>query len=453
MENELKGKTKQEKEKKRGITAVTVSGYKSICSEQRIEVRPLTILAGANSSGKSSIIQPLLLLKQTLEASYDPGPLLLNGPNVKFTSADQLLCKNTTNGIDANLCIGIEVDAEESLSIALRSRVHKGFEIMQTTYFEKGKEPIVLRPEMKSEEITSLFPEIVDSFSKRGVADAEWRIERERCFLVLVMKWPSKKQETIEQLLRPLFRIFPTISVFEPQLRKIIHLPGIRGNPERTYPTTAVGSSYQGTFQDYVASIILNWQTESDQRLDVLSHALDRLGLTWKVLAKPINDTQVELHIGRLLRGRRGGARDTVSIADVGFGVSQTLPVLVALIAAEPGQLVYLEQPEIHLHPRAQIGLAEVLAEAAGRGVRVVAETHSSILLLAIQTLVAEGRLDADLIGLNWFTRDEDGITKIAKASLDESGAFGDWPEDFGSVALTIESRYLDAVDARHGKL
>jgi len=267
------------------------------------------------------------------------------------------------------------------------------------------------------------------------------------------MKWPSKKQETIEQLLRPLFRIFPTISVFEPQLRKIIHLPGIRGNPERTYPTTAVDSSYQGTFQDYVASIILNWQTESDQRLDVLSHALDRLGLTWKVLAKPINDTQVELHIGRLLRGRRGGARDTVSIADVGFGVSQTLPVLVALIAAEPGQLVYLEQPEIHLHPRAQIGLAEVLAEAAGRGVRVVAETHSSILLLAIQTLVAEGRLDADLIGLNWFTRDEDGITKIAKASLDESGAFGDWPEDFGSVALTIESRYLDAVDARHGKL
>src|SRR5205823_4717511 len=67
-----------------------VGGFKSIADEQRIEIRPLTILAGANSSGKSSMMQPLLLLKQTLEATYDPGPLLLNGPNVKFTSADQL---------------------------------------------------------------------------------------------------------------------------------------------------------------------------------------------------------------------------------------------------------------------------------------------------------------------------------------------------------------------------
>src|SRR6266705_2561572 len=76
-----------------GITRITVCGYKSISDEQSIEVRPLTILAGANSSGKSSIMQPLLLMKQTLEASYDAGPLLLQGPNVKFTNADQLLSR------------------------------------------------------------------------------------------------------------------------------------------------------------------------------------------------------------------------------------------------------------------------------------------------------------------------------------------------------------------------
>lgn len=75
------------------LTAISVMGYKSVISEQRIEIRPLTILAGANSGGKSSIIQPLLLLKQTLEASYDPGSLLLDGPNVRLTSSDQLLSK------------------------------------------------------------------------------------------------------------------------------------------------------------------------------------------------------------------------------------------------------------------------------------------------------------------------------------------------------------------------
>src|SRR5438093_5693482 len=76
-----------------GITHLVVGGFKSIANEQRIEIRPLTILAGLNSSGKSSIMQPVLLLKQTLEASYDPGPLLLSGPNVKFASADQLLSR------------------------------------------------------------------------------------------------------------------------------------------------------------------------------------------------------------------------------------------------------------------------------------------------------------------------------------------------------------------------
>src|SRR5216683_6693263 len=75
------------------VVQITVSGFKSISEEQKIEIRPLTVLAGANSSGKSSMMQPLLLLKQTLEASYDPGALLLNGPNVKFTSADQLLSR------------------------------------------------------------------------------------------------------------------------------------------------------------------------------------------------------------------------------------------------------------------------------------------------------------------------------------------------------------------------
>src|SRR5277367_3885550 len=76
-----------------GITRIAVEGFKSIVTRQEIEIRPLTILAGANSSGKSSIMQPLLMLKQTLEATYDPGPLKIDGPNVQFTSADQFLSR------------------------------------------------------------------------------------------------------------------------------------------------------------------------------------------------------------------------------------------------------------------------------------------------------------------------------------------------------------------------
>ena len=149
-------------------------------------------------------------------------------------------------------------------------------------------------------------------------------------------------------------------------------------------------------------------------------------------------------------QGQRGGARDLVNIADVGFGLSQALPVVVALLAARPGQIVYVEQPEIHLHPRAQVQLAEVLASAARRGVRVIVETHSALILRSVQTLVAKGRIDSESVLLHWFSRRaSDGASEVASTRLDSEGAFGDWPEDFDEVLLNAEKAYLDAVEQK----
>lgn len=167
------------------------------------------------------------------------------------------------------------------------------------------------------------------------------------------------------------------------------------------------------------------------------------------VKAQPIDAVEIELQVGRLPGKGHRRKDDLVNIADVGFGVSQVLPVLVALLVAKPGQLVYIEQPELHLHPRAQQALAPILAEAADRGARVVVETHSSILLLAIQTLVAEGKLSPDKVKLHWFQRDSRGATKVTSGELDPLGAYGDWPEDFGEVMAGAEDRYLSAVETK----
>jgi len=136
-----------------------------------------------------------------------------------------------------------------------------------------------------------------------------------------------------------------------------------------------------------------------------------------------------------------------INVADVGIGVSQVLPVLVAMLTAKPGQLVYIEQPEIHLHPRAQARLADAIIEASNRGVRVVIETHSQLLLLAIQTRIAEDEIDPENVMLHWFTRDERGVTSVASREPDEKGAFGDWPEDFSEVEMEWQNRYLDAAE------
>ena len=427
-----------------GITQITVGGFKSIATRQSIEVRPLTILAGANSSGKTSFLQPLLLLKQTLEAPYDPGPLLLGGPNVKFTSGEQFLSRIAGVEPVDSLEIGVGIGASRQVAVIFKHEPKKGFCLQEMTVEFDGRNAALL-PGMTGEGIDILMPggywarSFSSSTGSNAVPAPPFTVVRDRCFLTWVMlggpiSYPGAPQ-----------------GFFVPYIQGLIHLPGLRGNPERVYPVTGVGPSFPGTFEKYVASVIARWQSERDgASLRDLNRQLASIGLASRVAAMPITEAQVELRVPRLLRRDIDGSDDLVNVADTGFGVSQTLPVLVALLAAQPGQAVYIEQPEIHLHPRAQVRLAEALAEAAKRGVKVIAETHSSLVLQAVQTLVAKGELDPDLVKLHWFVRNEaDGSTEVRSANLDEEGAYGDWPTDFDDVELNSAKEYLDAAEAR----
>ena len=429
-----------------GLTRISVCGYKSIAHRQSIDIRPLTILAGANSSGKSSIVQPILMLKQTLEVSYDPGTLLLDGPNVRFTSGDQFLSRVGKGNCQDALDIEMSIGSNQKFGVLYKWHPDRGPEIQEMTYRTHERDN-TLRPNMTETEIVSANPDMQEMFKHWGVTGKEeftWAVTRDRCFLGLELKRAGGKETP-----NILGGISPSGMAVE-QLRQLIHVPGLRGNPERTYPVTAVGPTFPGTFEKYVASVIAQWQTDKDtEALGKVNQALEGLGLTWKVVAEPLTHTQVQLKVGRLPHPKQGGAYDLVSIADVGLGVSQTLPVVIALLVAEPGQAVYLEQPEIHLHPRAQSRLGKLLSEAAQRGVRVIVETHSSLLLRAIQTLVAKSEISPDLVKLHWFTRQEDGSTEVNSADLDKDGAFGNWPEDFDETAIAAERDYLDAAEAR----
>lgn len=422
-------------EKVRGITKIAVKGFKSIAKECEIDIRPLTILAGANSSGKSSIMQPLLMLKQTLEESYDPGPLLINGPNVKFTFAEQFLSAIGEKKVD---CFQIRIETHKSnVFNAVRTTFRKGksgIEIVEMTKENSAPDQtlstksLTLYPKMSPEEIKALDDQD-PAFKNFDI------VKRSRCFLYLGSQHSSTS-------------LYEVTYGFGAYIFNTIHLPGLRGNPERTYKLSSAGPRYPGTFENYAASIIHRWQETKDKRLKTLTDTLYTLGLTGQVNTEKIGDVGIELQVGRLPYDSNSET-DMVNIADVGLGLSQVLPVLVALIVAEPGQLVYLEQPELHLHPRAQVTLARVLADAAKRGVRVVVETHSSLLLLGVQTLVAEGDLSPELVKLHWFTRREDGVTEVNSADLDEVGAYGEWPEDFADVSLHAQSSYIKAARSR----
>jgi predicted ATPase len=162
-------------------------------------------------------------------------------------------------------------------------------------------------------------------------------------------------------------------------------------------------------------------------------------------------DTRVAIEVSRFGGQVASSERelDRVSIADVGLGVSQVLSFLVALLVAREGQTVYVEQPELHLHPMAQYRLADVVRSAISRGVQVIMETHSSVLLRGIQTLAAKRLIEPEQVVLNWFSRDEEtGASRISSAVLSADGAMGDWPADFDEVTLAADAAYLDAAFA-----
>ncbi|WP_394167018.1 AAA family ATPase [Neptunomonas phycophila] len=423
---------------------LSVEGYKSIASKRSIEFNGLTVLSGANSSGKSSFMQPFLILKQTIENHYDSGTLVLDGENIKLTDSSQVISKVPNY---KNKYFSVSVSNKNSeCKVIYRYKRGKGLSVdsvsMENDKFENG---LTLKVGMKSEEIEKAIPDedfkFIKEFYEEKKQKIKWQTIREKCFISAILSTIGKKRFPLRAGIEPTHEL-------ENLVTRLIHVPGLRGNPSRTYKIAASEEVYPGSFEKYVASIITEWSKIKKYRAnyDLLKKQLEELGLAKNITTEKVNDTSVEIRVSRNKLGDDNN--DCVNIADVGFGVSQTIPVLVALICAKKGQLVYIEQPELHLHPKAQFKLAEIIAKAVTRGVKVVIETHSSVLLRGIQILVVKKAIDHEDISLNWFTQNcESGETEVVTAELDEFGAFGDWPEDFDDTSLTVEQMYLDAVE------
>lgn len=159
-----------------GITRVTVSGYKSVANETSIDIRPLTILAGANSSGKSSIMQPLLLMKQTIEAAYDPGGLKIDGPNVEFDYVDEMLSDLGAGGEADRLHVEIERGPGLRSAHEFRRGGQVGLELRRVE-MRRADGTMELRSDMSSEEVRAQLPAhlvaALEEFAKErpGLAD------------------------------------------------------------------------------------------------------------------------------------------------------------------------------------------------------------------------------------------------------------------------------------------
>ncbi|NOY26915.1 MAG: DUF3696 domain-containing protein [Oligoflexia bacterium] len=138
------------------------------------------------------------------------------------------------------------------------------------------------------------------------------------------------------------------------------------------------------------------------------------------------------------------------NIVDVGFGISQVLPMLVLAYFVPRGSVIIAEQPEIHLHPRAQVGLAELMVQVAQeRNVQFIVETHSEHIFRRLQFLIADEKIGPDTCRMYFVDGADDGKAELRRLQVDQFGRINNWPEHFFGDALGETERQMKRMMAR----
>lgn len=411
-----------------------------------VEFGQITGLFGTNSSGKTSLIQFLLLLKQTKDATDRKLSLDLNGPYVKLgvyrdiihqheeqqplswvlkiERAKDLVLVDPGGARTATIARSRELQIESEVSARDQSAVARKL------VYTLGDMTFSLVPKEISQTDFELSA-VGGSFHFVRTQGRAWQLPG-----------PVKSYAFPDQA-RTYFQnasfLADIEAAYEEQIDNIFYLGPLREYPQRDYlwaRSTPQDVGYRGEkaidaiLAATVAGELRNVKSKAPRRpfQDMIAYWLREMGL--------IHDFRVE----EIAEGsNRWQARVTISkggsealLTDVGFGVSQVLPVVTLLQYVPEGSTVILEQPEIHLHPLAQANLADVIINAAiHRRVQVILESHSEHLLLRLQRRVAEGKVvSAEDIRL-YFCDAPRGVSRLEPLELELFGQITNWPAKF----------------------
>lgn len=431
------------------LTELRFTNFKS-WPKAKLECGMITGVFGTNSSGKTSLLQFLLLLKQTKDATDRAIALELNGDLVELGTI-----KDAINRHDEEKSIKFKVSFRLRVSHSLTDPSDK-----RTSVITRGDE-LSLESEIGVRRRAPYTKKIKYSFGGLKFK-LEQRDEESRGFDLVAI--PSEDNSSLFRFVRTQGRAwqlpgpiksyaFPDQArtffqnsgfladletLYEEALDNIYYLGPLRRPPEResfwarSRPTD-VGTSGEKTI-DAILSATEGKETRNlkpKARLipfqEMIGHWLRAMGMIDSFRVEEIAEGS---NIWKAHVRTRPGASE-VQLTDVGFGVSQVLPVITLLQYVPEGSTVVLEQPEIHLHPLAQAALADVIIQAAThRKVQVILESHSEHLLLRLQRRIAEQAVSADDVKL-YFCDAPRGVSTLTPLELDLFGNIRNWPDKF----------------------
>ena len=334
-----------------------------------IQLNRLTVLAGLNGAGKSSVIQALLTLRQSgLREDGAPTSLRWQGDLVDLGSFADVLYE----------------DAHED-TISLESTFQSGESVrVEVSRTDTGDQRLVGSAGFQGAPLSALY---------------RWAMY----YLGAERLGPRKT------------------------------LPLLHQGPDSGTPLGAKGEHVLWYLDRYGNRVIRDCRRFAAAPKDTLSaQAAAWLGVVSPGVELGVDPVpNADLVLASYTFSRRDAPRTKAFRAtNVGFGLSYALPLIVALLAAEEGDLVMLENPEAHLHPAGQTRLAELAAWAAAAGAQVVLETHSDHILDGIRLAVRNAVIEPEQTTLHFFRRDDLAI-QIETPVIREDGRLDSWPDGF----------------------
>ena len=450
------------------LTSWHIKNFKAWQDSGPIKLAPLTVIFGENSAGKSSLGQLLLALKQTAGCHIKPQP-------VDFGDAQSLVdlgsfAQNLHQGqlteplvFTLQWCLphelmlhgvgqqDIVVIDELRLQVSIIADPAQQPTVQSICYTAYQQTQALFNLHYDSTDPTALLLHIEQPSTHSYRMALEPRLSSQRFY-----QFPECND-------RNAGFITALTEQTEVLLAGVQSLAALRAAPKRRYPWTGEIPASVGRAGESTAAAILA-ATAQQRRLqfadgqpeqdfpDSIAYWLQQMGVASDFAVRPIADSSDEYQL--LLKSHADACE--VNIADLGFGVSQLLPVLVQAFYAEPNSTVWLEQPEIHLHSQVQAGLADMLIAATqakqngqARNVQIIVESHSEHFLNRLQRRIAEGVISHEDVALYFCSR-ADGEAQIEALALDTYGEIANWPENlFGDEMTDIAARAMAAVQRK----
>ena len=453
------------------LTSLHIKNFKAWQDTGQIRLAPLTVIFGANSAGKSSLGHLLLALKQTVLSADRKRALHLGDENSLIELGTFAECLHNH---DLKLPMCFELGWRLPNKLEVRDPVSQtkfnGEELILSVEMlaDKQEQPRIqkLAFEMRHQGETRLNVRYArDHKDKWDIVSDQFKFVR-NTGRVWPLDDPDKFYRISDQT-RARFRNAEFLSDFaletEAILGRLYYLGPLREYPKRIYSwsgETPESVGQKGEFS--VAAILaaigqgrhLNRGPKKRQVLfaEFIAQWLRDIGLIESFIVKSVAPGRKEYEV----MVKTHTAASEVKITDVGIGVSQLLPALVQAFYCPSHSTVWMEQPEIHLHPQVQAELADVFISATqarengkGRHVQLIVESHSEHFLNRLQRRIAEGLIAPQDVAV-YFCRRTNSATALEPLKLNLFGEIENWPEDFfGDEMADISARTLAAMQRR----